>query len=339
MVIRGCFFAGAMLCAPAAWAQRAVEPVDSRSPTAVLALCHAEGDAYVGDPSAERARQAFFEGLKQLHGEEWTAAEISFRRSLQFVRRESTLYNLALVLFKQRRPKESLAILYALLKVEPNGKTGESERYRNYAETLLPHVRAQVSTVLLSISAPDASVRIDGESIAKKGHAWSAELDPGVHRVDISAAGFQSKHLELALKPGEEHRGRVELSALRSQGNGAPVTRSEPGSNSARPSNSHSLAPWVLIGLGSAALIGGVVTGVKAKQADDEFVERCPGLRNCDPELQSVEDEAARLGRLSDVLLVSGFAAVTGGVIWRVLSVPPSPATNGTHVIQLNGRF
>jgi hypothetical protein len=82
---------------------------------------------------------------------------------------------------------------------------------------------------------------------------------------------------------------------------------------------------------------------VLAKNADDEFVDACPTLKDCSASLKDKQDEATRLARISDVLLISGGALVTGGVVWRVLT-SGAPGTNRQtgaerFVLSASGRF
>jgi hypothetical protein len=60
-----------------------------------------------------------------------------------------------------------------------------------------------------------------------------------------------------------------------------------------------------------------------AKNADDDFVERCPQLKGCDPELEPLQTRARTLAVATDVLLVSGGIEVLSGLAWWYFSSEP----------------
>jgi len=71
---------------------------------------------------------------------------------------------------------------------------------------------------------------------------------------------------------------------------------------------------WFVVGGGALILAGALVTSLLAHSADEDFTERCPSVRDCDPSLMSVGDRAKRLAIATDILLATGAAAVGTGV-------------------------
>lgn len=150
---------------------------------ATAIACSAAGASAQSDPTGvvppqeapvpnEEARAEFEKGLEALRNDRWPEAERHFRRSLELVPRPSTTYDLAYVLFRQGRPKESLALLEAL----ERDRSPEAEHYREFAAKLLPQVRADLEpdhprvapaapvTVPPVVPPPPASS--DGSSVA-----------------------------------------------------------------------------------------------------------------------------------------------------------------------------
>ena len=79
---------------------------------------------------------------------------------------------------------------------------------------------------------------------------------------------------------------------------------------------SPSIVPFVLMGVGGAMIIGGVVTGAMASSKQSELEDNCMD-KVCDPKLQSLADEGKTLAVVTDVLLFGGIAAAgTGAVLW-----------------------
>jgi tetratricopeptide (TPR) repeat protein len=80
---------------------------------------------------------------------------------------------------------------------------------------------------------------------------------------------------------------------------------------------SPSIVPYILMGVGGAMIIGGVVTGAMASSKHGELEDQCPDNRCDDPSLKSVADEGKTLALVADILLFGGIAAAgTGGVLW-----------------------
>ena len=86
-------------------------------------------------------------------------------------------------------------------------------------------------------------------------------------------------------------------------------------------------------GIGSGAL--GVVflsssigTGTVAKQKSDQLVLACPSRVNCNPSLQSVQQQGRRLAVATDAMIGLGMVAIAAGVALLVvdLVVKPKPA-------------
>jgi tetratricopeptide (TPR) repeat protein len=291
----------------------------------------AEDAALPEVPEATEARLAFQEGLELLRLDQWASAEMKFRRSLALVPRQSTLYNLAFVLFKEGRPRKSLETLdrVRLLAVTDNAR---DPRYTEYAEALRPHVLAQVATLQLVVHPPDASVWVDGELAPQTGPQRTVPVDPGVHHVEASARGFIATRQDLVARAGAEIERRIALAPeLRETASAVVLPSTALPERPRGRSFLGSAGPWLTIGVGGALLVSGVVTGILAKRADDDFARDCPTLINCDPALRQTRDDANRLARITDVLVVSGAVVVVGGVSWRLLT--PSASSSGGRAL------
>jgi hypothetical protein len=267
------------------------------------------------------AKQYFEAGLEQLRAQQWSAAEAQFRSSLALVPRASTEYDLAFVLFKQGKLRESAEHLRRLL--DPQ-QYADDARYAPAAKALLAEVVAQQPTLQLEIAPPHAQLRVDGELITGSGSPRTLALDPGVHRIELSANGFVARSLNISAS-AQTHDQREIALAPETPARSAPAPALAATPTPPAPVDSWSAAygPWIVIGVGAALLVSAGITGIMAEHADANFTHQCPSHHDCDPQLKSLQNQVAALGLASDVLLAAGAAITVGGVALR-LTIDPA---------------
>ena len=102
-----------------------------------------------------------------------------------------------------------------------------------------------------------------------------------------------------------------------------PAPEMEPsGSPSASGGQRTRLGTWVVGGTGVGMLVGGALTGLAFKKADDAYSARVKDSTNNPATLQQQYDATKSVGTMSTVLLVSGVALVGGGVALYFLENP-----------------
>ena len=283
-----------------------------------------------GTPSEEeRARALFSAGIAKIRDENWREAESDLRRSYELVQRASTLYNLALVVFKQGRLTESLALASELIRMADPARDA---KHRQNAATLIERIEQQLSVVEVTVAPADAAITVDGLPAEGVGARRRLIIEPGRHRLGFSRAGYTAESMEMALSSGKERMIDVKLEPVEPAAPRAAPSPDRPpaaqGRSRALPAIEHhsgrSMVPWFIVGAGGALLGAAAVTGVMAKKADDDFVERCPELEDCSPELERLQTQAWTLAVATDVLLVSGGVAVLSGLAsWYFTPEPP----------------
>jgi hypothetical protein len=289
-----------------------------------------EGAAPEGTPSdEERARTLFSAGIAKFRDENWREAEADLRRSYELVPRASTLYNLALVVFKQGRLTESLALASELIRTADPARDA---RHRQNAATLIERIEQQVSVVEVTVAPADAAITVDGVPAEGVGARRRLIIEPGRHRLEFSRAGYTAETMEMALSSGKERMIDVKLEPVEeSAPTAAPSPDRPPAAHGRSPglsaseqdSGSRSIAPWFIVGAGGALLGAAAVTGVMAKKADDDFVERCPRVEDCSRALEPLQTRAGTLAVATNVLLVSGGVAVLSGFAWWYFTPEP----------------
>jgi hypothetical protein len=276
-----------------------------------------------GTPSEEeRARALFSAGIAKIRDENWREAESDLRRSYELVQRASTLYNLALVVFKQGRLTESLALASELIRTADPARDA---KHRQNAATLIERIEQQMSVVEVTVAPADAAIMVDGHPAEGAGARRRLIIEPGRHRLEFSRAGYTAESMEMALSSGKERMIDVKLEPVKPSAptptprpDWPPAAQGQSRGPSAleHDSRSRSIAPWFIVGAGGALLGAAAVTGVMAKKADDDFVEGCPRLEDCSTELERFQTRAGKLAVTTNVLVASGGIAVLSGLAW-----------------------
>jgi hypothetical protein len=312
------------------------------------ALAHADtatSEALSDDGAAAQAKLLFDQGVAALASERWLEAEALFRRSAEIVPRSSSLYNLALALFELRRYAECVEISERVLS---EGNADEVEKVREPAARLRERSLAYVAVVLLAVDPADASVTVDGgEAVAESGAQRKLLLPSGVHRVSASAPGKVTEERVLALKAGDQTSLDLILAAPPQAARAAasavsPVralrTQVELGTNAQPPRPAPTpYLPWFVGGAGALALTAGLITGLMANAADNDFTDRCGGTTDCDPKLKPLAQKTERLALATDILLATGAGALGIGITLWLLNANDASVDKTNAKITLRG--
>jgi hypothetical protein len=88
----------------------------------------------------------------------------------------------------------------------------------------------------------------------------------------------------------------------------------------------HTAAPWVVVGVGGAAVVGGVVLYAVGSSDVSTAQNQCPSRSNCPKNVADQGNSGRTLETVGGVLGGVGLAAVIGGLAWHFLE-PTSPAS------------
>ena len=133
----------------------------------------------------------------------------------------------------------------------------------------------------------------------------------------------------------------------------APTATAELTSTATAPPTTeggHSVTPWIVVGVGGAAVVAGVVLFAVGAGDISTAEKTCPVHDNCnDPNAQSTGNSGRTLETVGVVAGAVGVAAVAGGLLWHFLETPGAPSTTGATVtpvvapgyagLGLGGRF
>lgn len=189
-------------------------------------------------------------------------------------------------------------------------------------------LEARISTIVIEVV--DASGKpITEATVALDGKPWLARLDgsaqsisKGDHTLEITVQGSPPQTQAITITEGEKNR-KIPITL-----GGQSATAEDP------PSQIHSIGPWVVGGVGVAALIAGAAVGGVVVNAYDVMKENCNDqLETCSPDGIEAQDQGRLLGPVTTSLLVGGGVLVVGGVVWLLLAPKaPEPATTSIYV-------
>jgi len=138
-----------------------------------------------------------------------------------------------------------------------------------------------------------------------------AQLEARLESLDRIVAQEEQREREASERAAAQQRASDESD----QAAPAPALVAEQ-SPTIKREQSSSIVPYILMGVGGAMVVGGVVVGVMAMGKHSELEEKCV-TDPCDASLKSLADDGKTLNVVADVLLFGGIAAAaTGGVLW-----------------------
>lgn len=289
-----------------------------------------------GTSVEERARSAFDAGVQALGAQQWAKAEAHFRQSLALIRRPSTLYDLAVALYMQHRPRECISVLDELLS---QTQAASDTRYQSQASRLRERARAELSTLRFVVTPPSAEVRIDGELVTGNGAEHSLDVDPGRHEVEVLAPGYVTRRLVFVTQEKTDLERAVSLKlALPARPNPRPAVLDRSGARLAARAGSsvthrsghlaERRAGYVAGALGLASLTGAGVLTLLSRHQKSIVDEHCPNYA-CDERGSEAVDKRADLLKAADAALAVG---VLGGVLGAFLIWHSSRAQVGAQV-------
>lgn len=222
-----------------------------------LALAISVAPARAQDASAN-ARSLFEEGVALAETQAWREAAERFRASLALEPRASTLFNLAVTLFRLEHHAELLAVATRYL--ELNDPT-RSESDRAEIERLRAKALERVARVRIAVTPERAEVRLDGVVLERAALADDVVLDPGVHDVAARAEGFTEQRVALEARAGERASMHLRLTPIPAVALPSPAlapTAPVASAHTQRDDGEDDTlwsSPWLWLGVGAGAAI------------------------------------------------------------------------------------
>ncbi len=261
---------------------------------------------------SEEARKHFRAGVNNLQdpeGERFEEAYIEFKRAYEISKSPNILGNLGYCAMRLERDGEALDAYALYLSSATNIKPDEREQIERDLQTLSASaVRLTVTADVKEATIVDTRHPVRGatvtnryplrdgkaEFIVRAGHhivrLQTEGVDRGQWQFDALGGASQAKHFTVGSPPEPK-----------------PSARSAP------------VLPWVLVGVGGAALAGGAVTGVLTLRGVSDLEDRCPNDEcPADSGYEAKKRSTKTFAIATDALLIGGGLAAAVGAGWLI---------------------
>jgi hypothetical protein len=306
-----------------------------------LVICAGTANA---QPQAQLllAQEWFKTGLDFERAGKWSEALTEFKKVADVKKTAPVLFHIGLCESKLGQLADASVDLMRAIEA---AKGENKPDVQSAAEAELKEVRPRVPTLMIMPPSGDAKptkVSIDGHPLSLGVLGTAMPVNPGEHEVAVDFAnGTFKKKVSVAEKQQE----KVQVEAPTGP---APATTNTPattGPESATPSSSSTtpnngaitvtpdkvaksnVLPWVLVGVGGAAIAGSVVFFIMRQGNIDALDEGCPTRSNCPSSLQSEYDSGKTNSVVSGVLAGVGLAAIGVGATMLVVGGGKSAKT------------
>jgi hypothetical protein len=291
-----------------------------------LPSTHALADVAAAEALFQQGRELLDQGQIDAACEKFESSQTSEASS-------GTLLNLADCRLKQGRTATAWAQFVAagrLAKVQ-NRPEHAAEAERRSAE-----LEPSLSTLTLRVAEPAEGLEItlNGRAVNPGSYGTRLPMDPGVIAIEARAPQSDPFSTSVTLR-GDAHQLVVDIPKLE-QRSVAFVPAVPPSGDPERNAGDGSVGPlpFIVGGLGVAALGAGGVFGVMALSSNDEAVELCGGRTRSCPEAALEEERARDREALLSTVFVS--VGVIGAGVATVLlfssSDAPKPENSGSFL-------
>lgn len=119
-------------------------------------------------------------------------------------------------------------------------------------------------SITLAVRDPDdhdvieAKIFLDAKPLADKIDGKPVYLDPGEHVFRVEAEGFEPSDVRVIAREGEQNR-NLDIKLQKNAEAPTPTPDPTPAEPAPEASGGHTVPPWIVVGVGAAGLVTGVV--------------------------------------------------------------------------------
>ncbi|WP_394839752.1 tetratricopeptide repeat protein [Pendulispora rubella] len=271
------------------------------------------------------AESLFREGKAAMREKRYDEACSKFAESMRLDPQMGTLLNLAACHEMNGKTASAWGEFNEVM--AQAARSGQSSRVE-FAKQHAAAVEAKLSRVKF-VSAPPtsagATIKIDGKAVGAGALGTSIPMDPGSHRIEVSASGKKSRDVTFDVPQGpsttEIQVPALDDASVATAPSAEPTTPKEP---SRSPSSGKRTAGFVLGGVGIAGLAAGAIFGVVylGKKSDyNQCTGFCGGSEQAD---QDQKSSAQTMGWISTAAFGVGIVGLAAGTILILTSKPAS---------------
>jgi len=248
----------------------------------------------------QRARKAYNQGQKAFDSGDYRVAKDAFQVAYDTVPNPVVLLSIAESQIHLKELEDAIANLERYLEERPNATDREE------VEKRIADVRKTPAILAIMSDPSGADISVDGTDTYKTTPA-EIELAPGDHIVKLSLTGREPQKETVFVRFGQRHELQIEFGdELSVEPAVADPLADGAGDASDDIGDGPSIVPWIVMGVGVAALATGTALGVAALDEEKSY--------NADPE-ESTADSGERLALFADVAFGVGIAAVVTGFV------------------------
>lgn len=265
---------------------------------------------------SDEARKHFRVGVNYLQdpeGERVEEAYVAFKRAYEISKSPNILGNLGYSAMRLERDGEAIDAYTRYLSNATEIKPEEREQIERDLQTL------SASAVRLAITADVREATIVDTREPVRGAAVTNRYPLREGKAEIVV---RAGHHVVSLQTDGIDRGRWQFDALGGTAQTKKFQIKAASGADAGPTNAAGSAPvmpWVLLGVGGAALAGGAVTGVLTLRGVNDLERRCPDDRcpaGSDYDYEAKKSSTKTLATTTDALLIGGGVLAVVGAGW-----------------------
>jgi hypothetical protein len=191
----------------------------------------------------------------------------------------------------------------------------------------------------------DVTVSMDGEVVTRKLDGKGVLVDPGPHTFKFEIPGTPPAIEKALIKEGERARNiTVSFNTGNDAGGGTtteptpPIAPPKPPPEQPSEVREHSVFPWILVGVGGAGIVAGVVivatTPDRPSNCNKDTATCARRTGESDADLKADQDRAGKADTQPVIgygVVAGGAALVIAGLVWHFVE-PTGPKTSGSDV-------
>jgi hypothetical protein len=268
---------------------------------------------------ADEARRArlYAEGLELARGGRWEEAVTRFREVVAIRSAPPALFTLGQA---EERVGRLVSAKDAYARAEADAHATGAQDVEDNARRAIASLEPRLPSVTVRLaneSGTGATATLDGGAVAI---GLQVDVDPGDHRVVVSAPGRASFEATVRVASGE----RRDVDAVLGNGPSPPgsLSPTHPASAAPAPAPTHpsALGPVVVGSVGLVTAIAGLVLRQTGQSSYDSDSAGCPAAV-CPSQSAVTEGDSARTQMIAgEVMLFAGVAAAAAALTWRLVT-------------------